>query len=299
MQPREAIMNIQVQYVLFNTPIDSIRKSILSFCNSAKLCNVGICFALGNASKTDYPSCEREELAILSGAEGVPIGYTFFDENTGYGKGHNLLAQDSDSDVLIFCNPDLIVSGSFFREILAPFVADDAVGIVEARQSPIEHPKAYSLETGETEWASGACMAIWTKLFQYLGGFDARTFFMYSEDVDLSWRVRLYGYKVIYRPEAVAYHPKRLNSGARWMPTSTEEYYASETALLLAYKWNNNNRVSKLLEVFENGTPSQQQARKAFLKRKAAGTLPNQIVDDEQVASFYPTGTYAKHRFDL
>ena len=31
-------------------------------------------------------------------------------------------------------------------------------------------------------------------------------FFMYKEDVDLAWRLRLYGWKTIYTPRAVAYH---------------------------------------------------------------------------------------------
>ena len=31
-------------------------------------------------------------------------------------------------------------------------------------------------------------------------------FFMYKEDVDLAWRLRLYGWKTIYTPQAVAYH---------------------------------------------------------------------------------------------
>lgn len=31
-------------------------------------------------------------------------------------------------------------------------------------------------------------------------------FFMYKEDVDLAWRLRLYGWKAVYEPKAVAYH---------------------------------------------------------------------------------------------
>ena len=31
-------------------------------------------------------------------------------------------------------------------------------------------------------------------------------FFMYKEDVDLAWRLRLYGWKAFYEPKAVAYH---------------------------------------------------------------------------------------------
>ena len=41
-----------------------------------------------------------------------------------------------------------------------------------------------------------------TNRFEY---FD-QDFFMYKEDVDLSWRFRLYDWKVIYEPEAVGYH---------------------------------------------------------------------------------------------
>ena len=41
-----------------------------------------------------------------------------------------------------------------------------------------------------------------TNRFEY---FD-EDFFMYKEDVDLSWRFRLYDWKAIYEPEAVGYH---------------------------------------------------------------------------------------------
>ena len=38
--------------------------------------------------------------------------------------------------------------------------------------------------------------------FEY---FD-ENFFLYKEDVDLAWRLRLYGWKAVYAPQAVAYH---------------------------------------------------------------------------------------------
>jgi GT2 family glycosyltransferase len=37
------------------------------------------------------------------------------------------------------------------------------------------------------------------------GEYYDHDFFMYKEDIDLSWRIRLYGWKIIYCPEAVAY----------------------------------------------------------------------------------------------
>jgi GT2 family glycosyltransferase len=40
-------------------------------------------------------------------------------------------------------------------------------------------------------------------------------FFMYCEDVDLSWRLRLLGYAIIYVPDAVVYHRLSATGGGR------------------------------------------------------------------------------------
>ena len=42
-------------------------------------------------------------------------------------------------------------------------------------------------------------MVIWKDLFFELGCFDS-LFFMYYEDVDLSWRIKLAGYKIVSAP---------------------------------------------------------------------------------------------------
>ena len=41
---------------------------------------------------------------------------------------------------------------------------------------------------------------------RYVHEYFDEDFFMYKEDVDLAWRLRLYGWKAIYNPRAVAYH---------------------------------------------------------------------------------------------
>lgn len=53
--------------------------------------------------------------------------------------------------------------------------------------------------------ASGVPMAVRKDIFTELGGFD-EDFFMYFEDIDLSWRMWLYGYKVVLSPKSVVYH---------------------------------------------------------------------------------------------
>ena len=74
------------------------------------------------------------------------------------------------------------------------------------------------------EFVFGACAgaALYkTALFQDIGGFDEDFFILY-EDVDLSFRSQLAGYRCIYNPEAIVYH---VCSGSIGEDTHTSVYY--------------------------------------------------------------------------
>jgi GT2 family glycosyltransferase len=70
---------------------------------------------------------------------------------------------------------------------------------------PDEHPKPYEPETHETPWCSGCMLLLTRALYQEVGGFDER-FFMYCEDVDLSWRARAAGFSLRVAPRALIHH---------------------------------------------------------------------------------------------
>ena len=116
-------------------------------------------------------------------------------------------------------------------------VRSPRVGIVEARQIPLEHPKKFDPVDGSTSWASGACMMIRAELLQQIGGFDGDSFFMYCDDVDFSWRARLAGYQVIHQPSARVFHDKRIQVDGRLVVSDAERYYSAEAALLMAWKY--------------------------------------------------------------
>ena len=66
-------------------------------------------------------------------------------------------------------------------------------------------------------------------------GFD-ETYFMYLEDVDLSWRAWLAGWSVIYEQNSVAIH----FSGAPFYRSdlrSSEEYFGLRNFIALSYKF--------------------------------------------------------------
>ncbi|MFN2470665.1 MAG: glycosyltransferase family 2 protein, partial [Gaiellaceae bacterium] len=60
-------------------------------------------------------------------------------------------------------------------------------------------------ELRDVPYASGAAMAIRAALFRELGGF-AEELFLYDEDLELSWRVRLRGLRIVLTPRADVLH---------------------------------------------------------------------------------------------
>ena len=50
--------------------------------------------------------------------------------------------------------------------------------------------------------------------FRDAGGMCERLF-MYEDDVDLCWRMRLAGWEVVFRPEAVVWHEYEFDRGTR------------------------------------------------------------------------------------
>lgn len=118
------------------------------------------------------------------------------------------MAENTDADIMMIMNPDVILEPTCLCKLMEPLKLKE-VGMVEARQTPLEHAKEYNTKTGETEWASTACTVFKTEVYNKINGFDAETFFLYCDDLDFSWRVRLAGYKIIYMPTAIVYHAKK------------------------------------------------------------------------------------------
>ena len=296
-------VSLQIQAVIYKNEKESLRRAFLSLANAIRVNrNTGkelgeVFVSYGDASPEPIYTPEEIQALTEEFREYFTFRYTFFNENTGYGKGQNILSQSATSDYLFIINPDIIVCPRMFSGMLEPFLASDSqVGIVEARQTPLEHPKEYDRKTLETEWITGACFMIPTSVFCEIGGFDSESFFLYCEDVDISWRVRLLGKKLIYRPDCVGFHAKRLSATANWQPTSAEAYYSQESALLMAYKWCNRERFKKLYHRFANGDEIGQKIIAKFEDMKAKGKLPKQLDPGHKVAKFYGDD-FAKSRY--
>jgi len=69
-------------------------------------------------------------------------------------------------------------------------------------------------DTREITYACGAALAIQARRFHELGGFTDRLF-LYHEDVELGWRARMRGLRVVVDPGADVYHDYEFSRNAR------------------------------------------------------------------------------------
>lgn len=297
-------ITVQVQSVIFGNDKDAVKKSIEYLANAVRVEQLEghlisyVRLKYGDASPD--PVFEFEEIKQIRQQykDVLDIEYVVFGFNTGSARGHNLLAEKCDSDYIIFLNPDIYLAPRCLIELIKPF-SDNRVGMSEARQSPIEHQKDYDIATLETAWAATACAAVPTEIFNKVNGFDSDTFFLYCDDVDFSWRVRLLGYKIIYQPAAVAYHAKRISTDGKWEPTDSEIYYSAEASLMMAYKWSNNKLVKTLLESYEQSSDVRKKIADIFKKKRDAGELPDQINKNQKTIKISGWYYYAPNRYIL
>lgn len=175
-------------------------------------------FVVDNDSPDDSVSRARAE---ASWARLIKMG-----SNAGFSKANNVALKQCRGRVVVLLNPDTVVCADTFRRIVAHFDANPASGAVgvrmvngrghflgESKRGYADIPasifkltglwrlaprsrvlNAYYLgQYGEKDVChapilSGACMAFSHRLLDAVGGLD-EGYFMYSEDIDYSWRM--------------------------------------------------------------------------------------------------------------
>lgn len=89
-------------------------------------------------------------------------------------------------------------AGGFIDKYGYPFCRGRIFNEVEADTGQYD-------QTTEIFWATGACMFVRTSQFRDAGGFDA-DFWAHMEEIDLCWRLKNRGYKIVFTPESIVYH---------------------------------------------------------------------------------------------
>lgn len=288
----DAHVTLQVQSVLYQTSPASIERALRSLARAVEVAELStgaslsatICY--GDCS--DLPVLDETTLDRLrkefSGV--IDVTYTWFGSNLGSAAGHNALAAAGGAGFILVMNPDVVVAPRTLENLFNTFTRA-GVGVAEAKQMPIEHLKDYNRVTGETSWASTACALVPREVFEAVGGFDEQSFFLYCDDVDFSWAVRMEGLRVVFQPAAFVFHDKRLSHEGGWMASAAEHYYSAEAALILTHKWSRSDLTERYLRDFRgSGRAELIRAADEFESRRRQGRLVPQIDADHVVGIF-------------
>ena len=157
--------------------------------------------------------------------------------NLGFVASCNMAAKNARGTYLVFLNNDTRVQPGWLDNLLESFSLNanaglvgsklifpngklqEAGGIIWADGSAMhygrnEDPKDYLYNyVREVDYVSGASMVLPKTLWERLGGFHPQYQPAYYEDVDLAFRVRQAGYKVIYQPFSQLTHYEGLSNG--------------------------------------------------------------------------------------
>ena len=127
------------------------------------------------------------------------------ERNIGFGAACNRAVASGSAPFLLFLNPDTVAAPDMLRRLLARALAEPRAGLVDAAQEPVEMMKWCDPQSGDTDWCSGGAVLARREAFLEVGRFDP-FFFLYCEDVDLSWRMWLGGWRCVTERRALVRH---------------------------------------------------------------------------------------------
>ncbi|MBR6035173.1 MAG: glycosyltransferase family 2 protein [Paludibacteraceae bacterium] len=193
------------------------------------------------------------------------------DKNYGFAEGYNraisLLTSQSEAatpEYIVLLNSDVETPKGWLDPLLDYMDAHPDVAAVQpkirswARRDEFEHAGAaggfisrlgypycrgrvlwkvekdhgqYDTET-DVDWTSGACMCVRTQIYKECGGLDA-AFFAHMEEIDLCWRMRNAGWRLVCLPKSTVYH---LGGGSLSYDNPRKTYLNHRNNLLMIYK---------------------------------------------------------------
>ena len=157
--------------------------------------------------------------------------------NSGYTGGYNEALRQVEAEFYILLNSDILVTPNWIEPIEKLFDSDPQIGAVQPKIRAFNQQSHFAYagaaggyldllgfpffrgrifetleedlgqynDTREVFWASGACMFVRSTVFHQCGGFD-ESYFAHMEEIDLCWRMKNQGYRVMYEPASMVYH---------------------------------------------------------------------------------------------
>jgi len=149
--------------------------------------------------------------------------------NLGYAGGNNIGVDIARGKYVVLLNPDTKADKNFLKELIKTMKSNRKIGACQPKILIMNKPELINTVelatnylgfswcgqymepsvdaylSAEICFASGAASIYRRDVYEKVGGLDT-DYFMYHEDTDLSWGIRLLNYKIMFNPDAIVYH---------------------------------------------------------------------------------------------
>ncbi|MBT3233891.1 MAG: glycosyltransferase family 2 protein [Calditrichaeota bacterium] len=203
---RECLTSLQLSdgvdletIIVNNGPIDDVDKNTLSILENVHTlryeCNLGFAAACNRGVETAI----GKYIFLLNNDALV-------DENT-----IRILSDRLESDnTIAACQPKILslVKEGYFDYSSAAGGEMDIYGFPFARGrvfDTLEEDLGQYEDEREIFWGAGAALMVRRDIYLESGGLDEK-FFAHMEEIDMQWRIRLMGFKIMVIPKALAWH---------------------------------------------------------------------------------------------
>jgi len=185
-------------------------------------------------------------------------------ENAGYAGGYNWALKLVDADYYILLNSDVEVTQDWIPPIINMMQEDFSIaacqpkilkygdsqyfeyagaagGYIDKFGYPfcrgrifqhVEKDEGQYDDIADLFWATGATLFVRAKVFHELGGFDA-DFFAHMEEIDLCWRMKNAGYRIMYNGFSKVFH---VGGGTLSAESPQKTYLNMRNNIIMLYK---------------------------------------------------------------
>lgn len=225
-------------------------KELLRDClNSIKRCQGEISFeTIVSDNASSDGSCEMIK-------NDFPWVNIFQGDNVGFAKGNNRVRNYIKGKMVLFLNPDTVLTKDVLKKTTDYLKNDEKIGAMSCKlilpsgeidkDTRRRFPRPWIsflrlfLGNGRKYWyqdrdpnivqevdaIEGAFFLTWKSILDKVDWFDEDYFFN-GEDLDLCWKIRKEGFKIVYYPEVFIYHLKGATSGKSkaWRPKTDKKH---------------------------------------------------------------------------
>ena len=192
------------------------------------------------------------------------VELVLLDRNYGFAEGYNRVIEHIGTEYVLLLNSDVEVTPGWLEPLMAALDADENIvacqpkvldykrkshfeyagaagGFIDRYGYPfcrgrifdtVEEDKGLYDTVADIFWATGAALLIRTAAYRDAGGLDGR-FFAHMEEIDLCWRLRARGYRIVCVPASTVYH---VGGATLSVGNPRKSYLNFRNNLLMLYK---------------------------------------------------------------